>query len=492
MRPKLVPRNILSAKMIGKHYSAEIDPNFQKKMYDAQCRLAGRPVTDVFNAAKTRRSLAREPTNAVIMDLFFTEFKPHFEIGTASVSYADLAVPERMYHCLVTDELLLMVIQNALMYQQFTNWTSLIFRHKFQNYDETQQHRYKFILDKCNFFARIMTVSVPSVDDWLPDYLMTWDGVLFREEIFEMISHMNFLDFEDGYMCILDNFERQFVDGNLCERLEIWKLFEKLYMFWVDMITKNGSVQMENSEGDRTECDIVNTLYNFMCQLLNVYTASIGKGEPVLLYVVCDTFTQLLDNYKAQPGLLAPIPPIVLWFQVLTTNSYRMLDTFCYIARTSAKHAGKAIPLYIEFCKFFEPLGAGLSYLFGPELEFIEEEKEKEGEGSATESTSEAEGAVGGATGGVDDLYTLQELEEKINQFVELNCFNCLCLQPFRVFKMGADGGVEAIIFKFGNLEVAPKLIEVLQKAKLTVEIGYEEGEGGTAGEGNGGNSAMN
>jgi len=190
-----------------------------------------------------------------------------------------------------------------------------------------------------------------------------------------LFSRLSLLDFEEGYMCILDKFERYFVDGNLNERLEIWKLLEKLYLYWVEMIITDGPIQFVNNNNERSPSDCVNTLFNFMIRLLNIYTASVGKVDALLLYVFCDTFTNFLKDYKPHPGLLPPLAPIVLWFQVLASNSYRLLDTFCYIARKSAKIGGKHQDLYVEFVKFFQPCGAGLSYVFRAELKFIEEQK---------------------------------------------------------------------------------------------------------------------
>jgi len=66
---------------------------------------------------------------------------------------------------------------------------------EFKVYHPKDKQRYEFILNRIWEVTIMGQKSVPAVIDWLLDYVHPWDGVLFKFQIYELLSWLPPVDF---------------------------------------------------------------------------------------------------------------------------------------------------------------------------------------------------------------------------------------------------------------------------------------------------------
>jgi len=162
------------------------------------------------------------------------------------------------------------------------------------------------------------------VDNWLLDYMITWDFNLFKDHILALFSFLNVFDPTEllpGYVLRSMGFHML----NSKDSLAIWDATEKLLLRW----TRNIRQDHGHEDGQRLELaeddpavQAVNALYVIMKQWLAKYIA-FYVSDPLkndLISRMMLTFTDLSKEFNAGGLTFEPVPPVGLIHAIILVD----------------------------------------------------------------------------------------------------------------------------------------------------------------------------
>ncbi|KAL0074878.1 Mis6-domain-containing protein [Phycomyces blakesleeanus] len=200
---------------------------------------------------------------------------------------------------------------------------------KWNNHTEATKERFRQLLQKSLTMARFAKSLLPVMESFLRDYLKQWNGVEFEKEIFELISYVKPVSFEELYSFFLKPLYRLFCLSDVTWKTGLVLCYTNWLKNW-SLLDWHGHVnrRQENSisetdvdkliwllDGLSLDVDYFAMLHEFVSHVdqISVLGLALEEDHPLLQHGALSFYEQVstLSTQHNVPEIILPEEPFI-------------------------------------------------------------------------------------------------------------------------------------------------------------------------------------
>ncbi|CAG7824191.1 unnamed protein product [Allacma fusca] len=354
LRPDYIPENVFAFRVSGKSLlKSKNSQELRKLLYEAKRRTHGIEARHIRGSVE--ESIVVENGHDEIQDefdpeslhndKFFSDLAPMFDnyslkdivAGTTPVS------PKVVSWALLNAERISLFCTNDDMLELYESFLTIALEHKFSQYNGSNVQKYEFLLERSFQISTLLGRGLSAMDEWLIDFIIEWDMVLWRKQILQLFSYLNPFEFTALPRLSFRKLEMDFLLSNVSNSHEIWNALARLLYRWLEQLKLSQNL-IEHGNGDADEdwilCrDSTCELYKLIIRFMNKYISHNAANmlcEP-LIFRMIQTFAELSIKFNQKKISFQAVPPISILYCILLLDSTRLFDVFSEFLNNTLK-----------------------------------------------------------------------------------------------------------------------------------------------------------